>query len=180
MKKVSEKRYVVKHAESGYDKKLLVKQFELPNGMTDTFILDEGKDSVQIFAMTENGYVICVQQFRPAYEKEELELPGGGMSAEDEGDHATAAYRELLEESGHEGELSYLASIPYSPYSLGRRHCYVATGCRKVAKLDLDPNEFLKVILIPLEEFREEKMKKGQVRGVDACYMALDRLGILR
>lgn len=179
MKKVSEKHFSVTHQASGYDKKLVVKQFKLPSGMVDTFILDKGKDSVQIFAMTENGYVICVKQFRPAYEKEELELPGGGLTEEDDGNHATAAYRELLEETGHEGELSYVASIPYSPYSLGRRHCYVATGCRRVSKrLDLDPNEFLKVVLFPLEEFREEYMKKGQVRGVDLCYLALDKLGV--
>ncbi|MEK6879749.1 MAG: hypothetical protein AABY22_09090, partial [Nanoarchaeota archaeon] len=47
--------------------------------------------------------------------------------------------------------------------------------CEKATdSLDLDPNEFLKVIVLPLEKIKE-KIKKGKVRGWDIIYMALDK-----
>ena len=175
--KVSEKNWAVKHKDSGYDKKLTVKQFKLPNGVTETFILDDDKDSVQIFPITEDRKVITVVQFRPGTEKEEIELPGGGLEPKE--DHARAALRELLEETSFTGRLTFIGAQNYSPYSSGRRYMYMATGCHQAAKsLDLDPNEFLKVKLWTLEEFRD-LMQKGHVRGHDLAYMALDKLGLL-
>ncbi|MFA6049837.1 MAG: NUDIX hydrolase [Candidatus Paceibacterota bacterium] len=176
MKKVAEKHYTVKHKDSGYDKKLFVRKYEQPNGIIGTFIVDDGSDSVQIFPITKDQKVITVLQFRPGSEAVETELPGGGIEKGE--NHERGAYRELLEETGHKGNLTYLGSTTYSPYSTGRRHMYLATGCEKVAKLDLDPNEFLTVKLWPLEMFRD-LMKKGQVRGTDLSYMALDKLGLL-
>lgn len=176
MKKLSSKKYIVKHKDTGYDKRLVVMDYELPNGIRETFIIDDDKDSIQVFPITPDQKVICVQQFRPGSEKVELELPGGGIEKGE--NHERGAGRELREETGHEGKLTYLGSVNYSPYSTGRRHMYMATECVKVAKLDLDPNEFLTVKVIPLETFRD-LIKKGQVRGTDLSYMALDRLNLL-
>jgi len=176
MKKLSQKNYVVQHKDSGYDKRLVVKQFELPNGAQEAFILEGAKNSVQIFALRDDNSVVCVRQFRPGSEKKELELPGGGLGEGE--DPGKAAERELLEETGHKGTLTYLGSLPYSPYSTGIRHMFVAVNCQKVAKLDLDPNEFLTVEIISLESFRE-LMRKGHVRGTDLSYMALDSLDLL-
>lgn len=176
MKKVSEKHYTIKHKDSGYDKRLFVRQYELPNGVVDTFIIDDAKNSVQIFPITDDQKVICVMQFRPGSEKVEIELPGGGLEKGE--NHETGAYRELLEETGFKGDLTYLGGVTYSPYSTGIRHMYMSTGCKKVAPLDLDPNEFLSVKVVPLEAFME-LIRKGQVRGTDLSYMALDKLGLL-
>lgn len=176
MKKLSQKSYTVKHRDSGYDKHLLVKQFELPHGAQETFILEDSKNSVQIFALKEDQTVLCVRQFRPGPEKLELELPGGALDKNEE--PLKAAERELLEETGHKGSLTYLGSLPYSPYSTGMRHMFMAVNCVRVAKLDLDPNEFLTLEEIPLQSFRK-LMQKGHVRGTDLSYMALDSLGLL-
>lgn len=175
--KTSEKKYSISDGSSGYDKKLVVKKYELPSGVEETFIVDNDKNSVQIFALTEEQQVITVIQFRPGSEKEEIELPGGGIETE-EPEPSRSAYRELLEETGHKGNLTFLGVMNYSPYSTGKRYMFMATECRKVAKLDLDPNEFLTVKLWSLDEFRE-LMKKGKVRGTDLAYMALDRLNLL-
>ena len=72
-----------------------------------------------------------------------------------------------------------MAAFPYSPYSTGHRYSFVATDCVKGTDLDLDPNEFLEVVYVPFEEFRD-LMKKGKVRGFDAAYLALDHLGLLK
>lgn len=174
-KKISEKKLKIKDPTSGYDKELLFKTFEMPNGMTENFFIDKGKDSVQIFAVTTDNQVLCVRQFRAGPEKVQVELPGGGL--EDGEDAAIAADRELLEETGYRGgDAVFLAALDYSPYSTGKRYMYAVTGCSKVQELDLDPNEFLEVLLVPMEKFRQ-MMVKGEVRGHDTAYMAMDKLG---
>lgn len=177
-KKTGERNITVKDHVSGYDKKLILKSFELPNGMPENFFIDSGKDSVQIFAITEDEHVLCVKQFRAGPEKVQLELPGGGLEKGE--DPTEAAGRELVEETGFSGsEPVFLAALDYSPYSTGKRHLFYVTGARKVKELNLDPNEFLEVQKISLNEFKE-LMRRGEVRGHDTAYMALDRLNHLR
>lgn len=171
---LDKKRIKIHDEESGYGKKILIKTMELPTGMTEKFFVDEDNHSVQIFALTEDKQVLCVRQFRPGIEQISLELPGGGL---DEGeDPAKAAMRELREETGFAGGSPvFLAALNYSPYSTGIRHMYMVTECKKVADIDLDPNEFLEVALIPLGEFRKI-MAEGKCRGHDTAYMGLDKL----
>lgn len=63
----------------GYHKRIAVKRFQLPNGLEETFFIDEDKDSVQVFCITLETDVILVQQFRAGPEEMSLELPGGGL-----------------------------------------------------------------------------------------------------
>lgn len=179
MKKLSEKTLVLKDPTSGYDKRIISKSFRLPNGMVENFFIDEAKDSVQVFALCDNqSKVIVVKQFRPGSETHELELPGGGIEQGE--DPVEAGKRELKEESGYEAsECILLSSVPYSPYSTGKRYNVLAADCRRSKDgLDLDPNEFLQVGIMPLEAFREA-MSRGTVRGFEAAYQGLEKLGII-
>lgn len=173
-KKLREKKFMLKDNESGYDKHIILKSFEMPNGMTENFFIDNNKSSVQIFAITPDEQVLCVRQFRAGPELVQLEIPGGGL--EDGEDVQEAAARELLEETGYQGSPpQFLAALDYSPYSTGKRHMFFCVDCVKKKELDLDPNEFLEVVLVPIEQFRK-LMVEGKVRGHDTAYMALDRL----
>jgi ADP-ribose pyrophosphatase len=57
-------------------------------------------DYVSVLAVTREGQIPLVRQFRPAVERETLEFPGGLL---DEGEQpATCAARELAEEAGQQ------------------------------------------------------------------------------
>lgn len=176
-KKLSEKLINICDKKSGYKKQIVLKTFALPNGLVETFFIDKGKDSVEIFAITNDKKIIVVKQFRAGNEKEQIELPGGGV--EDQEDVLEAAKRELKEETGYVGEeMIQLASVPYSPYSEGKRHLFMAYNCRKISDLDLDPNEILKVGLIELEKFKE-LVRRAEIRGYETSMLALDRMKLL-
>lgn len=178
-KKTKEKKIKIVDKESGYDKKMILKSFILPNGMTENFFIDEARDSVQVFAITKDEQVVCVKQFRPNTETEVLELPGGGIES-NEKVPSLVAKRELLEETGFEGdEPVFLSKTPYNPYSTGNRYSYLITNCKKTSEQDLDPNEIILIELVPMENFRD-LMRKGAIRGFECAYLGLDYLQRLK
>lgn len=160
----------------GYDKRIAIKLFELPNGLQETFFIDQDKDSVQVLCITKEADVVLVQQFRAGTEEMVLEIPGGGLESGEEPLHG--GIRELQEETGYVGDASYLGSIPYSPYSSGKRHCVLVINAIKADHQHLDPNEFVTVLRMPLRDFRI-KMQTAEIRGWDLGYMALDYMGKL-
>jgi len=93
---------------------------------------------VMIVAVTGDGRLVLVEQYRPALEAPVIELPAGLVG--DEAGHedealVDAARRELLEETGYEaGELELLTSGTVSPGSSSESlHVLRARELRKVA-----------------------------------------------
>jgi len=174
-KKIAEKVLKLINPD-GYHKRIAVKKFQLPNGLEETFFIDKDKDSVQVLCITKEGDVVLVQQYRAGPEELSLELPGGGL--EEGEDPLGAGIRELEEETGYVGDASYLGGLPYSPYSTGTRHCLLVINAQRASKQNLDPNEFVTVLKMPLRDFRT-KIKTGEIRGFELGYMGLDYIGKL-
>lgn len=87
-------------------------------------------DYVSVLAITADGRVPLVSQYRPGCGEVTLELPGGMLEVGE--DPATCARREVLEEVGCDGgQMSFLSVLWPDPGRLTNRlHCFVATELR--------------------------------------------------
>ncbi len=134
----------------------------LPGGTTIEYGVLESGGFVAVVAITGDGKVVLVRQWRQPLDAFTLELPSGGVDAGE--DPEEAAERELLEETGYRAEgLVRLASIHTST---GRTTevCHLFT-CRAVwdpGGPRPEPTEFIQVIELPLEE-ASERVSGGRI-----------------
>jgi ADP-ribose pyrophosphatase len=90
-------------------------------------------DYVSILALTEDGRVLVVRQYRQAVERYTLELPSGLVDAGEQ--PAETARRELREETGYEaGEIEVIGTLSVDTGRLGNvAWACVARGVRPIA-----------------------------------------------
>ncbi|MDR3294417.1 MAG: NUDIX hydrolase [Clostridiales Family XIII bacterium] len=105
----------------------------------------EHNGGVAVAAVTDEGKMVMVKQFRKAAEKAVLEVPAGKTEA-GETDHLLTAARELKEETGYTAEnmrrlSSFYSSIGYSTEIL---HLYLATGLTP-GETDFDEHEAIEI-----------------------------------
>jgi ADP-ribose pyrophosphatase len=159
----------------GY-RSIIRKTFRLPDGKESIYDITNDGDVVCILAVTEQKTVILVKQFRPGPEQILLELPGGFI---DPGQSPLeAAQAELLQETGYNGDIQFVTTRHFSGYSNRTYHSFVATNCKRVQEQELDPEEFLEVVELPLTEFREH-LRHGKLTDTVTGYVGLDALGLL-
>lgn len=173
-KKISERI-----AYSGW-RKVIVRNFLMPNGKEATFDVIGNTDFVTIAAFTENREAILVNQFRVGAEREMISFPEGAIDEDEKLEDCAA--RELLEETGYQAEKIIFLKTFHQSYFTQKQHVLLATNCKKVAEQNLDENEFIEVIKMTLGEFRIFIKNKNDERmngNVGAAYLALDELGWL-
>ena len=156
---------------------------EIPDGrIVPAYFVVELPVSVCAMAITEDGYVILVNQYRHPVGEILTELPGGFVDKGEEPDKAIA--RELLEETGYEFDLiDYVGRVAGNPGLLtGYTNLYLARGGKKVAKQQLDDNEQIELLLVPVEEVRAMLHQNGFVQAlhVSCCMYAFQLLDSLK
>ncbi|MCF6404190.1 NUDIX hydrolase [Chitinophaga filiformis] len=137
---------------------------ETPSGkIVDAYYVLEYNDWVNCVAVTADGRIVMVRQFRQGIGKTILEIPGGTMDDTDP-DPEFAMRRELLEETGYDFEkLIPLGAVAPNPASSNNlTHMFLATGGRKVQEQDLDEHEELEVVLMDLEDV-EQLLKENKI-----------------
>jgi 8-oxo-dGTP pyrophosphatase MutT (NUDIX family) len=122
------------------------------NGHSETMIILESPDSVNVVAVTTAGEVLFVRQYRFGTSSYTLELPGGVVDPGEE--HGAAARRELEEETGYSGDSwHYLGLVASNPVFMNNYiHHWYAEGVSLGAQQKLDPSEAVEVVAMPVDE----------------------------
>ena len=134
--------------------KLTEQDVRLPNGVIiERYLISETPDVVMMFAVTEPGEAIFVEQYKHGMRNLSLDLSAGYMDETDRSPPA-AARRELAEETGYIPEdWTHLASLVIDPNrSPARIHYYLARKCRLAGAPHLDATEELQVRLVRLAD----------------------------
>jgi ADP-ribose pyrophosphatase len=133
-------------------------------------------------ALTEDKKVVMTWQYRHALGETALELPGGCVDAADKSTEDAIA-RELLEETGYSfSNYTYLGRISPNPSTNNNLlHMFLATGGKKTAEQQLDPNEEIEVVLLSIEELKQllRENKIVQAMHVSCIMYALEKLNEL-
>ncbi|MEE1038043.1 MAG: NUDIX hydrolase [Eubacterium sp.] len=102
-------------------------------------------------ALTDDGKVVLVKQFRKAMEKDMIELPAGKI--EENEDPLSTINRELKEETGYEAkDVKLIAEFnPSVGYASETLYIYLATGLVP-GEQNFDEHEAIDVLEVPLDE----------------------------
>lgn len=145
-------------SEPGPDLKLFRTRFDYMknprNDLTEKMIILDSIDSANVTALTEDGRVIFVRQYRFGIRDFTVELPGGLVDAGEE--KAAAVQRELREETGYTApDWHPLGKIPSNPVFMDSYiHHWVATGARHTHSMDLDKGEDMEILFLPLDKVK--------------------------
>jgi 8-oxo-dGTP pyrophosphatase MutT (NUDIX family) len=134
---------------------------ELPNGNLLDATIFEFRTWANILALTKNGEVILVRQYRHGVCDVLWEFPGGVV--EDGEDPVEGAKRELLEETGYTASnVIQLGKLyPNPAFQTNTLYCFLALDAERAGDQNLDAGEDIEVHIVPLDQLIE-MAKQGQ------------------
>lgn len=129
-----------------------VDDIRLPDGNIAQRELIRHIGAVCVIPVTSDNKVILENQYRYAISQVVQEIPAGKLDFAAE-DRLSAAQRELREETGYTADewIDMGLYYPAPAYSDEKITMYLARGLHK-GETDLDEDEFLEVIEVPIEE----------------------------
>lgn len=120
-------------------------------GIEGDYVAMDAPDWAMVVAEYQDSFVL-VRQWRHSAECLSLEFPGGVVDGGE--DAATAARRELKEETGFEaGKLTHLGTVSPNPALFKNQfHVYLAEELTQTGAQSLDSDELLTYELMPTDE----------------------------
>jgi len=155
----------------------------MQNGkIIDPYFVVELPPTATALALTEEGKVVLVKQYRHPIGEVVYETPGGFI---DEGeDAATGMKRELLEETGYAfSKVEHLGRLAANPALLTNfTDFFLATGGKKIAGQQLDDNEEIDIVLVSMEEL-QDMLKRQEIKQslhVNCIFYGLMKMGLFK
>ena len=135
---------------------------KLINGIVSKREIVEHPGAVAVIAITKDGKLVLIRQFRKPAEKVLLEIPAG-LVHKGESD-LEGARRELMEESGYKAGKIRRIFVGYSSpgYSTELMKFFVATDLVKTSQ-NCDVDEIINVKLYPIKQCLK-MLKSGKIR----------------
>ncbi len=129
----------------------------------DFFVIDCAS-WVNVIALTPDRQMVLIEQYRHGSNTVELEIPGGMIDAADASPQA-AGERELVEETGYQGDGPVVVGQVFPNPAIMTNHCYtvLVRNCRLVKPVHWDDGEDLVTRLVPFEQV-PELVASGQIR----------------
>lgn len=157
---------------------LYVDTVKLPNGEQSKREIVRHPGAVAIVPLLDTGEIVMVHQFRLPAGRVMLEIPAGTLHEGE--DPLLGAERELQEEIGQRpGKLERIGGEYTAPgYTTEYIHLYLATGLQE-SKLDVDEDEFLEIVTLPLDEALR-RVENGEIedgKTIAALLLVARRLG---
>jgi ADP-ribose pyrophosphatase len=145
-----------------------VEQIRLPNGtIIDEYFTLALRSWVAVFAVTPDGRVPLVRQYRYGIHRHTLELPAGYLEGAEPPEEC--ARRELREEAGCEAAafrvLGQFATLPTR--SAMTMHLVLAEGVRVVGAQALEATEEIEVRWVTLDALRELWLRGDEIVASD-------------
>ncbi len=153
---------------------------EVKPGQVIEYFVRVAQDVAMVIAITPDGLVPLVRQYKHGIGDIATELPAGMIG---EGENPLeAAKRELREETGYTSlqweELGYFSRTPGKARGDFVR-IYLARNAEKTSDQEFDENEDIEVMLKPFEDALK-MAKSGQLQGIDtvlAFFLAKEKIG---
>jgi len=132
---------------------------ELFDGTTATFEKLKRPDTVVVFPVLNEGKILLTEQEQPG----KVPFVGTAGGRVDEGeDILAAAKRELLEETGYEAEEYILWDAQHPTSKIDWVvYTFIAKGLKKVAEMNLDAGEKIKLLPVTFDELTEMAIHKN-------------------
>ncbi|XLG10853.1 isopentenyl pyrophosphate and dimethylallyl pyrophosphate dip [Bacillus subtilis] len=153
MKSLEEKTIAKEQIFSGKVIDLYVEDVELPNGKASKREIVKHPGAVAVLAVTDEGKIIMVKQFRKPLERTIVEIPAGKLEKGEDPEYT--ALRELEEETGYTAKkLTKITAFYTSPgFADEIVHVFLAEELSVLEeKRELDEDEFVEVMEVTLED----------------------------
>lgn len=172
MNKFEEKTLSTKDIFNGKVISVQVDDVSLPNGETSKREIVKHPGAVAIIALTDDGKIILVEQYRKALEKSIIELPAGKLEPNE--DPMQTAIRELEEETGYTTNIENLKFVDSFYTSPGFAdeiiYIYLTNSIEKLTTpVDGDDDEFVEMIEVTLDEALQ-LMKEQRIHDAKTNY----------
>jgi 8-oxo-dGTP pyrophosphatase MutT (NUDIX family) len=132
-------------------------------GQEHDFYVIESVNWVNVLALTREGKLVMIEQYRHGSNTVELEIPGGMMDADDSSP-LEAGLRELREETGYEGSRAEVIGQIFANPAIMSNICYtvLVQDCELKHAIELDGGEDLATLLVEPKDI-PDLMRSGRI-----------------
>ena len=154
---------------------------ELPDGHTESwdYVHHKRGGGACVVPVLPDGRILMIHQYRPAVDRETMEIPAGAFDADDP-DFAVTASRELEEETGYRcGKITRLVRLDTAVAWCNEKvEIYLAEDLVKSGEQNLDEAEEIGLEAIPVEELKR-RIFAGEIRDAKTVAGILAYLAVL-